>query len=50
MSDGEPSILPWRTKMTAGVARLLGVEVVPEESAVGDAPTNGLAVLATHAR
>ena len=42
-SDGEPSILAWTTHVKAGLARLHGVEVVAQESAVDDSEGHGLA-------
>ena len=42
-SDGEHSIMALKTQVVAELSRDHGVEVVPEESAVGDSQGNGLA-------
>ena len=42
-SDGEPSILAWKTRVAAGLTRLHGIEVVREERAAGDSQGNGSA-------
>ena len=42
-SDGEPSVVAWKTQVAAKLRLVHGIEILPQESGVDDSQGNGLA-------